>query len=56
MEFSKERRTPKCFCLPTSLLDELDKLPRRSQSRWVEDAIRERLDRETAKESGRQGK
>ena len=51
MEFSKERRTPKCFCLPTSLLDELDKLPKRSQSRWVEETIRERLNRMAAEES-----
>jgi len=51
MEFSKERRTPKCFCLPTSLLDELDKLPRRSQSRWVEETIRKRLNRMAAEGS-----
>jgi len=51
-----ERRTPKCFSLPTSLLDQLDELPRRSVSRWVEETIRERLNRNTAEESGRQDK
>ena len=51
-----ERRTPKCLSLPTSLLDQLDELPRRSVSRWVEETIRERLNRNTAEESGRQDK
>jgi hypothetical protein len=53
---TSERRTPKCFSLPTSLLDQLDELPRRSQSRWVEETIRERLNRNTAEGSGRQDK
>ena len=56
MELTTERRTPKCFSLPTSLLDQLDELPRRSQSRWVEETLRERLDRIAAEGSGRQDK
>ena len=51
-----DRRTPKCLSLPTSLLDQLDELPRRSASRWVEETTRERLNRNTAEESGRQDK
>jgi hypothetical protein len=54
---TSERRTPRCFSLPTSLLDQLDKMPRRSVSRWVEETLKERLERRnTAEESGRQGK
>ena len=51
-----ERRTPKCFSLATALLDQLDELPRRSVSRWVEKTIRERLNRNTAEEAGQQDK
>jgi hypothetical protein len=51
-----ERRTPKCFSLATSLLDQLDELPRRLLSRWVEETIRERLNRNTAEEAERQDK
>ena len=53
---TSERRTPRCFSLPTSLLDQLDKMPRRSVSRWVEETLRERLDRIAAEGSGRQDK
>ncbi len=53
MELTTGRRTPKCFSLPTSLLDQLDELPRRPVSRWVEEAIREKLNRNTAEGSGR---
>ena len=56
MELTTGRRTPKCFSLPTSLLDQLDELPRRPVSRWVEEAIREKLNRNTAEGSGRQDK
>ena len=53
MELTIGRRTLKCFSLPTSLLDQLDELPRRPVSRWVEEAIREKLNRNTAEGSGR---
>ena len=56
MELTTGRRTPKCFSLPTSLLDQLDELPRRPVSRWVEEAIREKLNRNTAEGSGRSDK
>ena len=56
MELTAERRTPKCFSLSPSLLDQLDKMPRRSVSRWVEETIRERLNRNTAEEAGQQDK
>jgi metal-responsive CopG/Arc/MetJ family transcriptional regulator len=51
MNLLHDRRTPKCFSLPTSLLDRLEELPKRSQSRWVERVLREKLDqRDTAEE------
>jgi hypothetical protein len=57
MELTAERRTPKCFSLSPSLLDQLDKMPRRSVSRWVEETLKERLERRnTAERSGRQDK
>ena len=56
MELTTGRRTPKCFSLPTSLLDQLDELSRRPVSRWVEEAIREKLNRNTAEGSGRKDK
>ena len=56
MELTTERRTPKCFSFPTSLLDQLDELPRRSVSRWVEETLKERLDRRNTAEAGQQDK
>ena len=56
MELTTGRRTPKCFSLPTSLLDQLDELPRRSVSRWVEETLKERLNRRNTAEAGQQDK
>ena len=56
MELTTERRTPKCFSLSPSLLDQLDKMPRRSVSRWVEETLKERLERRNTAEAGQQDK
>jgi hypothetical protein len=56
MELTAERRTPKCFSLSPSLLDQLDKMPRRSVSRWVEETLKERLNRGNTAEAGQQDK
>ena len=56
MELTAERRTPKCFSLAPSLLDQLDKMPRRSVSRWVEETLKERLNRKDTVKAGQQDK
>ena len=56
MELTAERRTPECFSLPTSLLDQLDKMSRRSVLRWIEETLKERLNRRNTAEAGQQDK
>ena len=53
---TSERRTSKCFSLSPSLLDQLDKMPRRSVSRWVEETLKERLNKKDTAKAGQQDK